>query len=120
MSDKPNLADARRVTEGRHWRSVRLGIVVIVLWLTWGAWFAHHLGWWGAYIFGVIAGANVSLVVRDLRDERHRLAESAPAPRGGCSHGRSFRAPMIRAWWWIVRHPFKGAAIRRYLHSAGR
>lgn len=21
----------------------------------------------------------------------------------------------IVAWWWIVRHPFKAAAIRRYL-----
>jgi len=21
----------------------------------------------------------------------------------------------IKAWWWIARHPFKSAAIRRYV-----
>lgn len=25
----------------------------------------------------------------------------------------------ITAYWWIVRHPFKAAAIRRYLEEQG-
>lgn len=24
---------------------------------------------------------------------------------------------FIKGWWWIVRHPFKSAAIRRFIKS---